>query len=202
MTGPMPSNPTTSPSPVLPQGAGLPGGGPPEDSCDWGEDGDDAQTSTESSARTSALRSALRRRAREQDRPKTSISSVRIEEYRDDGRKFLRWRRAVEAQERLYKLDPAELSMLVYLSTCGEARDVLDQRPLAEFTSHDGLRLLWRLLEEAFGESTAESSSVRKESSTRTGGCQGNRSRRMWRPYMWRPTRTPPSVIGRGLSGC
>ena len=138
---PIPSNPTTSPSPVLPQGAGLPGGGPPKDLSDGGDDGDDAQTSTESSARTSALRSALRRRAREQDRPKTSIGSVRIEEYHGDRRKFLRWRRAVEAQEKLYKLDPAELSMLVYLSTRGEARDVLDQRPLAEFTSHDGLRL-------------------------------------------------------------
>ena len=46
--------------------------------------------------------------------------------------------------------------MLIYLSTSGEARDVLDQRPLAEFTSDDGLKLLWRLLEEAFGESTAE----------------------------------------------
>ena len=47
-------------------------------------------------------------------------------------------------------------SMLIYLSTKDEARDILDQRQLSEYTSEDGLHLLWRLLEEAYGESTAE----------------------------------------------
>ena len=47
--------------------------------------------------------------------------------------------------------------MLVYLSTRGEARDVLDQRPLSDYTASGGLAVLWLILEEAFGESTAES---------------------------------------------
>jgi hypothetical protein len=71
---------------------------------------------------------------------------VRIEEFAGDRRKYLRWKRAVEAQNQLYKLDPAELTMLVYLSTRAEARDVLDQLPLSEFTEPGGDIVLWRLL--------------------------------------------------------
>ena len=116
-----------------------------------------APTSTPSSTSTvgtSELRSLLRRRRdRPSERPKSSIGSVKIEEFLGDRRRFPKWRKAVVAQERLYKLDPAELSMLIYLSTKGEARDILDQRQLSEYTSEDGLHLLWRLLD---GESTAE----------------------------------------------
>ena len=99
----------------------------------------------------------LRRRARDLERPKSSIGAVKIEEFAGDRRKFKAWRRATEAQEHLYKLEPAELAMLVYLSTRGEARDVLDQRPLSDYTASGGLAVLWLILEEAFGESTAES---------------------------------------------
>ena len=98
----------------------------------------------------------LRRRARESERPKSSIGSVRIEEFTGDRRRYLKWKRAIEAQEKLYRLDPGELSMLVYLSTKAEARDVLDQVPLSELTGPEGSIVLWRLLDESFGESGAE----------------------------------------------
>lgn len=46
--------------------------------------------------------------------------------------------------------------MLVYLSTRKEARDCLNQAPISEFTRAGGLQLVWRLLDEAFGESEEE----------------------------------------------
>ena len=110
-----------------------------------------------SSAGTSEIKSMLRKRARESERPKSSIGSVKIEDFFGDRRRFRAWRRATEAQEVLYKLEPAELAMLLYLSTKGEARDILDQRPLQDYTAAGGLAVMWTLLEEAFGESTAES---------------------------------------------
>ena len=92
------------------------------------DDGDDPCPDGEqsSSAGTSDIRSLLRRRARHFDRPKSSIGSVRIEDFSGDRKRYLKWKRAIEAQEQLYKLDATELTMLVYLSTKGEARDVLD----------------------------------------------------------------------------
>ena len=98
----------------------------------------------------------LRRRAREGDRPKSAIGSVRLEEYSGDRRKYIKWKRAVQAQERLYRLDPSELAMLLYLSTRGEARDVLDQLPIEEYTCTGGLVMLWKLLDETYGENGAE----------------------------------------------
>ena len=110
-----------------------------------------------SSAGTSEIKSLLRRRAREQERPKSSIGSVKIEDFYGDRKKFKAWRRATEAQEHLYRLEQSELAMLLYLSTKGEARDILDQRPLSDYTSPGGLTVMWSLLEETFGESNAES---------------------------------------------
>ena len=81
---------------------------------------------------------------------------MRIEEFAGDRRKYLKWKKAIEAQEKLYRLEPGEVSMLVYLSTRAEARDVLDQVPLSELTGAEGSLVLWRLLDESFGESGAE----------------------------------------------
>ncbi|CAE7449079.1 TY1B-PR1 [Symbiodinium sp. CCMP2592] len=94
---------------------------------------------------------------KEHERPKSSIGSVKIEEFHGERKKFRAWRRASEAQEHLYKLESSELAMLLYLSTRGEARDTLDQRPLSDYTAPGGLVVMWALLEETFGESNAES---------------------------------------------
>ena len=74
-------------------------------------------STTSSSAGTSEIRSLLRRRAREQERPKSSIGSVRIESFAGDRKRYLKWKKAVQAQQRLYRLDDGELAMLIYLST-------------------------------------------------------------------------------------
>ena len=150
-TGPQVKAATSAPaSPARSASRARPYGGTPGP-----ERGDEAEEGS-SSAATSDLRSMLRRRARESERPKSSIGSVRIEEFAGDRCRYLKWKRAIEAQEKLYRLDPGELSMLVYLSTKAEARDVLDQVPLSELTGPEGSIVLWRLLDESFGESGAE----------------------------------------------
>ena len=111
----------------------------------------------DSSADTSAIRSMLKRRVKSSlERPKSSLGSVKIEEFAGERYRYLKWKKAVEAQQQLYRLDEEELAMLVYLSTKRDARDCLDQTPIQEFTKPGGLRLVWRLLDEAFGESEEE----------------------------------------------
>ena len=46
--------------------------------------------------------------------------------------------------------------MLIYLSAKGEARDTLDQMELMDMQSKGGLRKVWMLLDEAFGEQDEE----------------------------------------------
>ena len=112
---------------------------------------------TGSSVNTSEVRSLLRRRARvREERPKSSLGSVKIEEFYGDRSKYLKWKRAVQAQQQLYKLEEEELAMLIYLSTKKDARDCLDQLTLSEYTRPGGLKLVWRLLDEGFGESEDE----------------------------------------------
>lgn len=48
------------------------------------------------------------------------------------------------------------MAMLIYLSTRKEARDVVEQNPVTSYTGHGGLHLLWKVLDEAFGETEAE----------------------------------------------
>ncbi|CAE7368424.1 RE2, partial [Symbiodinium sp. KB8] len=109
-----------------------------------------------SSAGTSEIKSMLRKRMREQTRPKSSIGSVKIEELYGDRRKYRSWKRAIEAQTQLYQLEAAEVTMLVYLSTKGDARDVLDQLALSEYTCAGGDVVLWKLLDESYDETSSE----------------------------------------------
>ena len=46
--------------------------------------------------------------------------------------------------------------MLVYLSTRGDARDVLDQLALTEYTCAGGDVVLWKLLDESYDETSCE----------------------------------------------
>ena len=134
---------------------------PPEDppsGDDGGEDGSEGFDN--SSAATSEIRSMLRRRMKKDDkeggRPRSSLGSVKIEEFYGDRSRYVKWKRAIEAQQHLYGLEEGELAMLVYLSTKREARDVVEQYPISSYTGSGGLQLLWKALDEGFGESEAE----------------------------------------------
>ena len=60
------------------------------------------------------LRRKMRRVQDPSSRPKSSLGSVRIEEFYGDRLRYMKWKRATEAQQHLYGLEPRELSMLVY----------------------------------------------------------------------------------------
>ncbi|CAK8997152.1 Uncharacterized protein (Fragment), partial [Durusdinium trenchii] len=121
---------------------------------------DDEPEDNTSSAPTSEIRSMLRQRLKRDgdghQRPKSSLGSVRIEEFWGDRARYVKWKRTIQAQQCLYGLESQELSMLVYLSTKREARDVVEQHPVTSYTGPGGLQLLWKVLDEAFGESEAE----------------------------------------------
>eukprot|EP00435_Cladocopium_sp_Y103_P070035 s255_g34.t1 len=125
---------------------------------DGDDGGDDDDSHMSSSAPTSEIRSMLRRRVREEqaNRPKSSLGSVRIEEFSGDRGRYLKWKRTIQAQQCLYGLESQELAMLIYLSTKREARDVLEQHAITSYTGAGGLHLLWKVLDEAFGESESE----------------------------------------------
>ena len=135
-------------------------GGPPEDPYDdddpedsWmGNDEDDE----ESSVRTSEVRSLLMKKWRQHERPKSSLGSVRIEDFYGERGRYRGWRRVVRAQQQLYRLEPTELSMLIYLSCKKEARDVLDQLTIEEMVAPGGLARVWQLLDEAYHETSEE----------------------------------------------
>lgn len=130
-----------------------------EDPGDGGPPGSSpADTSDQdSSVDTSAIRSMLKRRVKQNmERPKSSLGSVKIEEFAGERSRYAKWKKAVEAQQQLYRLDEEELAMLIYLSSRRDARDCLDQRSITEYTRPGGLRLVWRLLDESFGETDEE----------------------------------------------
>ena len=121
------------------------------------EDLDDASQRS-STAATSEIKSMLKRRMKQEDgyRPKSSLGSMKVEEFYGDRTRYLKWKRTIQAQQHLYALESNELAMLVYLSTRREARDVVEQNPIQAYTEAGGLQLLWKVLDEAFGESDAE----------------------------------------------
>ena len=92
------------------RGGSRKGDGPP----DPDDDGDDEGGSTSrdetrsSTAATSEIRSMLRRkhyRDGNDSRPKSSLGSVKIEEYYGDRSRYIKWKRAIEAQQHLYALN-------------------------------------------------------------------------------------------------
>ena len=104
----------------------------PGDDDDEPEGDNEFRSSSErSSARTSELRRLLERgrpKAKEQPaRQRASLGTVKIETFHSSRRDYKAWKKLVEAQQKLYSLEEGELSMLIYLSAKGEARDTLDQ---------------------------------------------------------------------------
>ena len=69
---------------------------------------------------------------KQQDRSKPSLSQVRLEMFKGSRTHYKEWKRTIEAQRALYRLDDAELSMLIYLSCQGEPRQILNQLQIEE----------------------------------------------------------------------
>ena len=139
-------------------GGGDPGDGDGGDGSQ--DDGLPEEFQSTSSAKTSELRVLLERsRPRQKDntngtngRQRASLGTVKLDSFEKGHRAYKQWRKMVIAEQRLYRLEDEELSMLVYKACKGEARDVLDQMEIEEMISTGGLPRMWLLLDEAFGE--------------------------------------------------
>ena len=77
------------------------------------------------------------------DRSKPSLLQVRIETFRGSRSHYRDWKRIIEAQTNLYKLEDAELAMLIYLSCQGEPRQILNQLEVRQSHENSG-GVFWR----------------------------------------------------------
>ena len=116
------------------------------------------ETSSSTSVRTSEVRSLLAQKWKngQSSRPKSSLGSVKIEDFYAKRQRYKGWRRVVRAQQQLYQLEDSELSMLIYLSCKKDARDVLDQLTIEMMVKPGGLQAVWELLDEAYDETNEE----------------------------------------------
>ena len=134
---------------------GSGGGNPPEAPGGAPSDPDEEEDSA-SSVRTAEVRSLLMKKWKQGERPKSSLGSVKIEDFYGERTKYRGWKRVVKAQQQLYQLDESELSMLIYLSCKKEARDVLEQMILEDMVKPGGLASVWALLDDAYNETNEE----------------------------------------------
>lgn len=97
------------------------------------------------------------------ERGKPSLSQVRIEQFKGNRDHYKEWKRTLEAQRSLYRLEDGELAMLIYLSTSGEARAILNQLEISEMREEGGLSRVLKLLDESFGARSDERFEQRQE---------------------------------------
>ena len=133
-----------------------PGPGPKRRGAPGGSEDPHWSDTDGSTARTSEVKAMLQRRWGNQDRPKSSLGSVKLEDFTGERGRYRGWRRVVKAQQQLYRLESTELAMLIYLSCKREARDVLDQLTIDEMVAPGGLDRVWELLDEAYHETSEE----------------------------------------------
>ena len=91
-----------------------------------------------------------RRRGRDASEGSETSSAARTSEIREmlmtfrGSRSHYRdWKRIIEAQTNLYKLEDAELAMLIYLSCQGEPRQILNQLEVRQSHENSG-GVFWR----------------------------------------------------------
>ena len=101
---------------------------------------EDSDAGTTSTARTAEIQEMLQAQVKKtnQERNKPSISQVKLEAFRGSRSHFKDWKKVLEAQQALYRLDEHELAMLVYLSCEGEARQILNQMEVSEMQEPAG----------------------------------------------------------------
>lgn len=91
-----------------------------------------------------------------QDRNRPALTQIRVETFRGKREQYRGWKKTIEAQRALYKLQDEELAVLIYLSTAGEPREILDQLEIQDMREAGGLNRVMRLLDEAYGARSDE----------------------------------------------
>jgi hypothetical protein len=97
-------------------------------------------------------------------KPRANLGSIRMEEFTGSKGKYRLWKKTVKAQATLYKLEDEETALLIYLSTKHDARDALDVLEVEEMCTRQGLKMIWRLLDEAYDQLDDERFEEKEES--------------------------------------
>ena len=134
------------------------GGAPPDGSGPPSTAGSGALSSRRSSTmNTDSVRDLLHQRDNRPDgRARANLGQVRLETFSGDRSQYRNWMKTIQAQKQLYQIQDNELAVLMFLSTTGEAREVLNQLEVADMQQEGGLQRLLRLLEEAYGSKADE----------------------------------------------
>ena len=130
-----------------------------------GTPSDGSAAGSTSTAKTSEVRELLAQAAKRQtqERSKPALSQIRIEPFRGNRQHYKDWRKILDAQRALYRLDDSELALLIYLSCEGEARQVLNQLAVGEIQEAGGLNRVLKLLEDSYGSRADERFEERQE---------------------------------------
>lgn len=115
-----------------------------------------AASESSSHAATEELQEMLRKKASQGERNRPALHQVKLETFFGSREQFKDWKRVLLAQKALYNLHEDELSMLIYLSCRGEARDILNQIPMDSMNTEGGYQRVMALLEEAYGSRSDE----------------------------------------------
>lgn len=96
-----------------------------------------AAPSEVSSVPTADLKDMLSSKARSMERAKPALHQ--LEDFQGGRSHYRDWKLVLQAQQALYSLRDQELTMAVYLSWKGEARQILNQLDIGEMTNPGGL---------------------------------------------------------------
>ena len=112
-------------------------------------------TPSEGSAQTSVLRDLLTRNVKKTsggDRGggKSVVSSIKVETFKGSRSHYRDWKKTLQVQRGLYKLSDPEMAALVYLSTAGEPRDIVNQLEIEELQEEAGFARVMRLLDDTY----------------------------------------------------
>ena len=129
------------------------GGAPPE-----GSGPSSAVSSRRSSTiNTASVRDLLQQRGnRQEGRMRANLGQVKLETFSGYRSQYRNWMKTIQAQKQLYGIQDNELAVLMFLSTTGEAREVLNQLEVTDMQQEGGLQRILRLLEEAYGSKADE----------------------------------------------
>ena len=99
---------------------------------------------------TASVRDLLQQRENRQgDRARVNLGQVKLETFSGDRSQYRNWMKTIQAQKQLYQIQDNELAVLMFLSTTGEAREVLNQLEVTDMQQEGGLQRMLRLLEES-----------------------------------------------------
>ena len=130
------------------QGGAPPGGSGPSSA---------ASSRRSSTINTASVRDLLQQRGnRQEGRMRANLGQVKLETFSGDRSQYRNWMKTIQAQKQLYGIQDNELSVLMFLSTTGEAREVLNQLEVTDMQQEGGLQRILRLLEEAYGSKADE----------------------------------------------